>query len=297
MTPAPSALTGLVLAVVATACFATLDTSTKVAGASVPLAMALWFRYAFQAWSTTAAIVPTRGFKALRTDHPRFQCLRGLLLMMTSMFSFFSLQHMPVGEFTAIVMVTPLAITVLAATVLRQQVSGMRWALVAGGFTGTLVVLRPGGDAFGWAMLLPLGLVVCNAWFQVLTSKLAQTEDPMVMQFYSGWVGTLVMSAILPFVWVTPTSGSVWLALGLMGLMGTVGHFLLTLAYARAPAATLMPCLYAQIGFAVFAGWLLFDHVPDRTSVAGILLIAACGAMGAWLTVRESRIVVQPAEG
>ncbi|PYE79164.1 hypothetical protein DFQ15_103152 [Xylophilus ampelinus] len=58
-----------------------------------------------------------------------------------------------------------------------------------------------------------------------------------------------------------------------------------------------MPCLYAQIGFAVLAGWLLFDHVPDRTSVAGILLIAACGAMGAWLTVRESRIVVQPAEG
>ena len=56
--------------------------------------------------------------------------------------------------------------------------SPLRWALVAGGFVGTLVILRPGGDAFSWAILLPLGLVVSNAWFQVLTSRLAHTEKP-----------------------------------------------------------------------------------------------------------------------
>ncbi|XAH24881.1 DMT family transporter [Xylophilus sp. GW821-FHT01B05] len=294
--PLPGSVVGILLAVTATACFATLDTSTKVAGASVPVVMALWFRYAFQAWSTTAAIVPSRGFRALRTTHWRFQCLRGLLLVMTSVFSFFSLRHMPVGEFTAIAMVTPLAITLLAATVLKEQVSPLRWMLVAGGFGGTLLVLRPGGDSFGWAILLPLGLVLSNAWFQVLTSRLAQTEDPMVMQFYSGWVGTLLTSGLLPFVWVTPDKGSVWLALGLMGLMGTVGHYLLTLAYGRTPASTLMPFLYSQIGFAMLAGWIMFSHVPDSTSVTGMVLIAICGGLGAWLTVRESRIVVQPAE-
>ena len=76
-----------------------------------------------------------------------------------------------------------------------------------------------------------------------------------------------------------------------MGLMGTVGHFLLILAYQRAPAATLTPYLYAQIAFAMLGGWLVFSHVPDelRRSL-GIVMIAVCGAAGAWLTVRESRV-------
>ena len=52
----------------------------------------------------------------------------------------------------------------------------------------------PGGGTFSWAILLPLGLVLTNACFQVLTSKLARTENPLTMHFYTGWVGTLIAS-------------------------------------------------------------------------------------------------------
>jgi drug/metabolite transporter (DMT)-like permease len=203
---------------------------------------------------------------------------------------------MPVGEFTAIVMITPLAITVLAATVLKEKVSPMRWILVAGGFAGTLVIIRPGGQAFNWASLLPLGLVVTNAWFQVLTSKLARTEDPVTMHLYTGWVGTLLASIALPWVWTALPAWWLWLALCFMGLMATVGHFFLILAYQRAPAATLTPYLYMQIAFAMMAGWLVFSHVPDEWSMLGIAMIAVCGAGGAWLTVRESRLALEPIE-
>jgi drug/metabolite transporter (DMT)-like permease len=75
-----------------------------------------------------------------------------------------------------------------------------------------------------------------------------------------------------------------------------VGHFMMILAYTRAPAATLTPFLYAQIGFAMIGGWLVFSHVPDQWSVIGIGMIAVCGAAGAWLTVRESRVTIQPPE-
>jgi drug/metabolite transporter (DMT)-like permease len=78
------------------ACFATLDTTTKFISASVPLLMALWFRYAFQAIATTVAVLPSRGWSVLRTAHPKFQCLRGVLLLCSSMLAFFSLRHMPV---------------------------------------------------------------------------------------------------------------------------------------------------------------------------------------------------------
>ncbi len=285
----PQALAGIALVVAASACFSALDTTTKYVTATVPVLMALWVRYLFQAVATTAYVLPTRGLAIWRTRHLGWQLLRGMLLLTTSLLAFISLRFMPVGEFTAIVMVTPLVITLLAATLLKEHVSFLRWALVAGGFAGTLLIIRPGGQSFGWSSLLPLGLVVSNSWFQVLTSKLAHTEDPLTMHLYTGWTGTLVASLALPFVWTALPHGGIWLALCFMGLMGTVGHFMLILAYYRAPAATLTPFLYTQIGFAMVGGWIVFSHVPDHLSLAGIVMIAVCGAGGAWLTVRERR--------
>lgn len=292
----PHALAGIALLVAAVACFAVLDTTTKAITVSVPVLMALWVRYAFQAIATTMAVLPKRGWSLPPTAHPKFQGLRGLLLLSTSMFAFFSLKYMPVGEFTAIVMITPLVMTLLASFTLGERVSVLRWLLVMGGFAGTLVIIRPGGEHFSWAMLLPLGLVVSHAWFQILTSRLARTEDPITMHFYTGWVGTLLASLALPFVWTSLDSWTLWAGLGLMGLMGTVGHFFMILAYARAAVSTLTPFLYAQIGFAMLGGWLVFSHVPDQLSMLGMVMIAVCGAAGAWLAVRESRLLIQPAE-
>jgi drug/metabolite transporter (DMT)-like permease len=289
-------LAGIGLVLVAVACFATLDTATKASTAGVPILMGVWFRYAFQAVATTAVLLPLHGTALLRTRHPRYQLLRGALLLVSSTLAFLSLRYMPLAEFTSIVLIAPLVITLLAATTLKEYVSPLRWVLVAGGFIGTLVILRPGGEAFSWAILLPIGLVLTNAWFQVLTSKLAQTENPLTMHFYTGWVGALIASLALPFVWATLPSWQWWALLCLMGFMGTVGHFILILAYQRAPASTLTPYLYAQIAFAMLGGWLIFSQVPDRFSLIGISMIAVCGAAGAWLTVRERRVPIEPAE-
>jgi len=289
---APSALAGITLVIAATGFFATLDTTTKFVSASVPLLMALWFRYFFQAVATTAVVLPLRGLK--------FQCLRGLLLLLSSLFAFLSLKYMPVAEFTAIGAIVPLLITLLAATALGEKVSVLRWSLVLGGFAGTLIIIRPGGEDFTWTLLLPLGMVATNTGFQVLTSRLARTEDPITMHLYTGWVGTLLASLALPFVWINLPSWSLWGWLLLMGVMATVGHFMLILGYMRAPAATLTPYLYAQIAFAMVGGWIAFSHVPDGWSMIGMLMIAICGALGAWLTARESRALrefsVRPAE-
>ena len=292
----PNALAGIALLIAALACFAVLDTTTKVISLSVPLLMALWFRYAFQAVATTLAVLPKRGWALPPTAHPKFQCLRGVLLVTSSALAFFSLKYLPVGEFTAIIMITPLIMTLLASLTLAERVSVSRWTLVMGGFAGTLIIIRPGGERFSWAMLLPLGLVILNAWFQILTSRLARTEDPMTMHFYTGWTGLLLASLALPFVWTSLDSWLLWFGLALMGLMATVGHFMMILAYARTPVTTLTPFLYSQIGFAMLGGWLAFSHVPDQLSLFGMAMVAVCGAAGAWLAVRESRIAFQAVE-
>jgi drug/metabolite transporter (DMT)-like permease len=289
-------LAGIGLVIAAVACFATLDTATKLSTATVPILMGVWFRYAFQAVATTLVVLPRHGLSILATEHPRFQLLRGALLLASSTLAFFSLRYMPLAEFTSVILVAPLVVTLLAATTLGEDVSPLRWTLVAGGFAGTLVILRPGGAVFSWAILLPLGLVFTNAWFQVLTSRLARTERPLTMHLWTGWVGTLLATIPLAFVWQPLASWREWALLGVMGFMGTVGHLLLIHAYQRAPASTLTPYLYAQIGFAMLGGWLVFAQVPDATSLVGMGLIAVCGAAGAWLTVRERRVRIEPPE-
>jgi len=289
-------LAGIGLVLLAIACFATLDTATKLSTAAVPILMGVWFRYAFQAVATTVVLLPRYGTALLKTEHPRYQLLRGSLLVASTTLAFLSLRYMPLAEFTAVVLIAPLVVTLFAATTLKEEVSPLRWVLVAGGFIGTLVILRPGGTVFSWAVLLPLALVFTNAWFQVLTSRLARTEKPLTIHFYTGWVGTLVATIALPFAWTTLPGWQWWALLCLMGLMATVGHFFLILAYQRAPASTLTPYLYAQIALAMLGGWLMFAQVPDTVSLFGIGMIAVCGAIGAWLTVRERRQPIEPAE-
>ncbi len=287
---------GVAFLVLAVACFAVLDTAVKYVGAFVPILVAVWFRYVFQAVAVTVVMLPLRGRHLLRTAHPRFQLLRGALLLTVSGLSFVAVQFMPVGEFTAFVMTTPLVVTLLAAVFLKERVPLARWALVGGGFLGALLVVQPGGATFGWATLLPLAMVITYAWFQILTSRLARTEDPMTMHFYTGWVGALLTTAVLPLVWQAVPDARSLALLCLIGLMGTVGHFLLILAFARAPASTLTPYVYAQIGFAMLCGWLVFDHVPGALELAGIALIVVCGATASWLTAREKQLPVQPPE-
>jgi drug/metabolite transporter (DMT)-like permease len=289
-------LSGMLLALSALACFATLDTSAKVVSLTLPVLLGLWFRYVFQAVITTVVMLPRRGLAVFRTRRLGAQLLRGLLLAVTSLFTFLSVKYLPVGEFTAIAMITPLVVTLLAATLLGEHVSRRRWLLVTGGFMGTLIIVRPGGALFGWHTLLPLTMVSTYSAFQILTSQLVKTEDPVTMHVYTGWVGTALASLALPFIWVMPQTATEWTALSLMGLMGTIGHFLLILAYHRAPAASLMPLLYAQIGFAMLAGWLVFRHVPDGWSLLGMAMIALCGAASAWLAMVESRIRLEPLE-
>ena len=109
--------------------------------------------------------------------------MRGFQLLATSTLGFASLIYMPLGEFTAIIMLTPLMVTLLAAAFLRERVNLLRWLLVLGGFSGALPVVQPAGSAIGWANVLPLSLVVVYALFQILTSRMARTEDAMTMHF------------------------------------------------------------------------------------------------------------------
>ncbi|WOB09931.1 DMT family transporter [Piscinibacter gummiphilus] len=290
-------LAGIGLILVMGLWFVTLDTTAKYLGQVLPIIVGLFARYAVQAllmggWLALRLL--RGGSNLFRTAHPRFQLLRGTLLLATSALLFLGIRNMPVAEFTAVGMLSPVLVTVLAAIFLHEKVSPLRLALVAGGFAGALIVVRPGAGIFGWVALIPLTMALVYAGFQLLTRRLSNLEHPLTTHFYTGLVGALVVGAILAFqpasAWdaVRNAPPSIWALLMLVGVAGTVGHLCLILAVGMAPMATLMPFTFLQLGFASVAGYLVFNHVPDGWAFVGIAVVGVCGATSVWLNLRES---------
>lgn len=297
--PVQRPVLGVFLILLMAACFAAMDSTIRWLGALVPVLLLLWMRYAVQA----AVMSVWLGWKAwrqasmqpFRAARPPFQLLRGVLLLATSAMSFFGVQYMPVAEFTAITMLTPVIVTLLAALVLHERISALRWLLVLGGFAGALIVMRPGSGQFGWVVLFPLAGACTYASFQVLTAKLSALEDPYTTHFYTGVTGAAVLSALVAAqgqpLWAALQQATAW-HWGLMlfiGLLGTTGHLLLILALGMAPTSTLMPFIYVQIAFAAAIGFGLFGHQPDSAAWLGMAVVSACGAASAWLNVRQAQ--------
>ena len=250
----PVVLAAMAYTVMAMCCFAVLDTTNKFLFATVPLLMVLWFRYLFQAVATTAVMWPRRGMRMFHTHSYKLQMLRGLLLLICSVLGFASLQRMPVAEFSAIAMLTPLVVTILARFVMKEHVSRLRWFFVIGGLMGALLIVRPGGSVHADAAWLPLVMVFSYATFQTLTSHMAKTESPVTMHIYTGWVGTAIASVLVLGAWTTDLSPFQWLLMCVIGFAGTLGHYLLIVAFSRAPASSVTPFLYSSIAFATLGG-------------------------------------------
>lgn len=287
---------GIAMAVIAVAFFAALDTTTKWVTGAVPVFMALFVRYLIQAIGATLMVWSSSGTSLLRTRHPRFHLVRGLLLLLCSTLAFWSLSRMPVGEFTAIIMVTPLIVTLLAAKLLDEVVPPLQWLFVAGGFAGTLLIVRPVGDNFSWVLALPMALVVANTGFQLLTSRMSKTEHPMTLQFYTSWSGTLVLALPLYWLWTEIEEIKWWVGMVAMGLCSFLGHLFFIWSFQKTPASTLMPFMYVQIAFAMLGGWLIFQHEPDSWTLAGMALIATCGVGSALLGMRKLAPAIEPVE-
>jgi drug/metabolite transporter (DMT)-like permease len=292
-------LLGIALVVAAATCFAVMDTTVRYIGAFFSVALVLFTRYALHALAMSVWIVLSRD-KTFRTANPMFQIARGALLAFSSSMAFAALRHMPVAEFTSIVMLTPLMATLLARVWLHEQVSAMRWALVAGGFVGALFVIRPGSGVIGWVALLPLAASVSNAGFQILTSRYAPHENPYTTNFYTGATGMAIATPILLAAGVgvlerlAEAPPQQVAALVAVATLGTIGHLLLIMGLGKAPAATLMPFQYVQIAVAALAGYLVFARVPDAWGWVGMVIITACGAASVWLNTREAALRQQP---
>lgn len=287
--PRPTALTdpsqplrGILLVVLATFLFASHDALSKYLAGFYPILWVVWARYLVHTLLMMAIFLPQSGLRVLRTRRPGLQTLRALCLLGTSLLFTTALQYIPLAEATAVNFLAPLLVTALSLPLLGERVTRGQWVAVLVSFVGVTVIIHPGGALFTPAVLLPFGSAMCFCFYQLLTRMLSATDSPTTSNFFTGLLNTLVMSAIVPMFWQTPSllHGIMAVALGTCGM---TAHLFLTQAFRHAPPAMLAPFSYCQIVFAGILGLVLFGHSPDMAGLVGIALICLSGLGAAWL--------------
>ncbi len=278
-----SPLRGVFLVVLATALFVCMNSAVKYLSAYLPTVELIWARTLAHLVFMVALFAPGHGgWRLFVTRRPGLQLSRSLLLLVSTSLFFTALRYVPLADATAVSFTSPFMVALLAGWMLGERVERLHWLAIAVGFVGALMVIRPGASATSPYLLLVVGNSACYAAYQVLTRRVGAYDRPETSVTYSALIGTLVLSAIVPFFWQTPGSAWHWLLLGVVGVLGGLGHYCVARALVSSPASVLAPFYYVQLIGAATLGYLLFGDVPSGWTWAGAALIVASGVVIAW---------------
>lgn len=257
----------------------------KLGQQGLPILIVVWARALFGGLMTLPFALQAEGARAFRPAQPLHHLARAVLLFSATFLFFQALKYLPIADALAIFFVNPLVIVVLSALVLHEKVGPRRWAAVAVGFAGTLIIIRPGMVEVNPGTFYALGAGVALGSYFVMTRHIAGAADAMVLTFQTSAIGAVLMTLVLPFLWQTP-SPIQWGMLAGLGVIATFGHVLITKAYEHAEASLLAPLAFTEIIMATVVGWWFFDDLPDRWTVLGVTILIASAI---YISVRERR--------
>lgn len=286
VTPAPAPLVGIALMCLAVMSFALTDTTAKWLSAHINVLIVVWARYVIHFALSLLVFNPWTVPGLMRTKRPVLQIVRSALLFATTALNFTALQFLQLDQTVSIMFSIPFFVALFAGPLLGERVGLERWLAIVVGFAGILLVVRPGAGGIHPAAILSLVAAATYALYSITTRMLARTDASKTTLFYTALVGSVVASIPLPFVWETPRDPAVIGAMLGLGAVAGAGHFVLILAHARAPAATLAPYIYTQILSMIALGWLVFGQVPSLWTLAGAAIVIASGT---YLLVRDAR--------
>lgn len=259
-------------------CIGIVDGMAKYLSATLNGVQVVW-GYVGASFVILIAVALVRGepLAALaRSRRPWLQIARGACLACSLSALFVSLRYLPLAVATTVAFTAPLMIAALSGPMLGERVSAGRWWAVAVGMTGAVLVIRPGTELFHWASLLTVLGALFFALFNIATRKVGGFDRPMTTVFYTFVISTVLLSAVMPLVWIAPAPVEWWL-FAASGLLGFVAHFSIARSLVLADASAVAPLNYVRLLWAIGIGLVVFGHVPDAWTLAGGALIVASG--------------------
>lgn len=265
-------------------CLCCMDALGKLALNETSLIILVWVRYIGQILFSVPIAYKYSGSKFWKTHNLRTQLIRSALLTSTTVLFFAGVRWLPLAEASSIAFTAPIWVAILSGPLLGDQVTKKEWAMAILGFSGILLIARPGTEIFHPSALLIATMALANALYQLLTRKITN-DSPYTTLFYSGLVGAVGCTILLPFFGEMPgLSLSNILSLLGVGLLGGTGHLLLVKAFYKTQPSKLTPFVYLQMIWAIGFGYLMFKQLPDFMSFVGMGVIIFCGL---WLIMHH----------
>ena len=213
------------------------------------------------------------------------QLWRSFFLFLSTVFFFYAISLISLAEALTLSFVAPIIVTILSIFLLNEKVGLHRWSAVIVGFIGVIVIIRPGFIEFNFASFAALTAGITYAFYIIYTRKLSFTDSPIVTLIFTGVIGCIFISLIVPFFWSYLNSHQI-LFLVLLASIGTLGHFLIILSLRLGEASKLAPLGYFEISTNILVGYIFFDDLPDIWIYSGLALIVLSGI---YIFIRENR--------
>lgn len=268
-------LRGIGLNLIASIIFCVADTIAKMLAEELAIVQITWTRYVVFALMALLLTTRIRG-ASFYVRSPWLQLARGMCLVCSSLLFVLGIRDVGLAEATTIGFIGPILVTFLSIPLLGERVDTRRWIALGGGMIGVLVVLRPGSGTFH-----PEGLYrVASALFWsvgvILTRRMTATERAETTMFWSAISGLILLSAIIPFHYVPPTTPQLAMSVG-QGVLSSLGQWLVILSLRFTPVSTLAPYSYVQLLWMTIAGVLTFNVWPDGWTWVGASIIVMSG--------------------
>ncbi|MGB3148016.1 MAG: DMT family transporter [Paracoccaceae bacterium] len=276
---------GILLMCVTSFIFSVQDGLSRELGERYPVFMIVMIRYWFFALFVMAMAARSAGGlrAAVRTAYPLQQIARGLLLSTEICVMVVAYVRLGLIETHAVFASYPLLVAALSGPVLGEKVGWRRWAAIAVGFVGVVIILNPTGTVFSPLALIPMLAAFMFALYGLLTRFVAQKDPASVTFFWAGVVGAVLMTplGLSQWQWMTPHDA---LLMGILCCTAATAHYLMIRAFEVAEASALQPFAYLQIAFISFIGVTIFNEVLRANVVAGAALVIAAGIFTIWRT-------------
>ena len=282
-------LTAFAIVIGTVSLFASGDILIKYLTTRYPVELIMAIRSVAGLLLILAFFWPRMGRTLWQIKRPRLVLCRGLVLVLGSLLIGHALRLMPVGETISILYSFPILVMILAIPLMGEQVSAINWGFAVLGFTGVLMVARPGGGLDTLGVTFALLTAILAAIFHLMTRVLSKTEISHALLFHTILISVPCSFLLALFTWEGYLPNL--MDFGLMALLGLIiiaAHYLLTVAYKYAPASLVAPANWVHIVWAALLGWLFFDHLPDQWTILGMLVIIAAGVGIAIKTHREN---------
>lgn len=289
---------GIALRIAAAGAFSVMTAVLKLASFDGVVAAEMLFYRAFFGLPVVLVWVLTRpgGLAGLTTRRPWALAGRSALGIASILCLFQTLTLLPLADATTLSFTAPIFATMLSFVILKEAVGPRRWAAVAVGFVGVVVVMRPGAGEHAVPMAgigFGLAAAVLTAAVTITLRQLRDTEHVAAIVFWFFAASSVVGAILLIFVGRMHAPATFGLLIG-SGIAGGLAQLLMTASLRAAPVAVVAPFDYLQIVGAVVFGWWLMHATPSANTLAGAALIAASGLYTAWREhVRRRAALVQ----